>query len=164
MSVLCVLCVSDVRLYVCSGGVVSLSVSLEFSFHCVSASDEHMCENRPQHMHMCSHRHKISNCYVEIFSNNDKIRIRIYWIEIVRINLRANSTLLLCPRTKMAARGCECSRVHSEETSLHPTMQPPPPSSPQRATSPISAPATDTPHLNVFCFGDDCVIQKPVQL
>ena len=41
------LCVSvcDVRLYVCSGGVISLSISL-FSFHCVSASDQHMCEKQ----------------------------------------------------------------------------------------------------------------------
>ena len=49
--------VCDVRLHVYSGGVLSLlsrTLSL-FSFHCVSASDHHMCENKPQHMYVLSH-------------------------------------------------------------------------------------------------------------
>ena len=77
------LCVSvcDVRLYVCSGGVVSLSISLSFLSTLWAASDQHMCENRPQHTYMYVNELRTHKKYELPYGNNfhnDKIRIRIY--------------------------------------------------------------------------------------
>ena len=69
---------------------------------CVPASHQHVCENKPQHMHMYSYivcaRTPNTQKNRILFNNNfhdDKIRFRICWIipktaEIVRINFGGN--------------------------------------------------------------------------